>query len=81
MNSLDRTHKNIRLCFSYLIVVLESLGLVPLSIIQLSQFGQYLGVGGSYTDDLHQPLDGLLWIFQKLIDEANESRKQVVTWE
>ncbi len=39
-----------------------------------SQFGQCLGVSGNYTDDLHQPLDGLLRILQKLIAEAKESR-------
>lgn len=55
-------------------MVLEGLGLIPLAIIQLSQFGQCLGVSGGYTDDLHQPLDCLLGIFKKLIDEASESR-------
>lgn len=54
--------------------MLEGLGLVPLTIIQLSQFGQCLGVSGGHTDDLHQPFDGLLGIFKKLIDEASESR-------
>lgn len=74
MSQLGQRQKNIQLGFLYLAVVLEGLGLVPLAIMQRSQFGQCLGVSGSYTDDLHHPLDCLLGIFQKLIDEANESR-------
>lgn len=76
-NQLVCRQKNIKFCFSYLVVVLEGLGLVSLAIMQLSQFSQYLGVGGSYTDHLHQPLDCLLGIFQKLIDGASESRTKI----
>lgn len=65
---------NHRLHVWYLVVVLESLGLVALTVLQLSQFGQYLRVSGSHTEDLHQPLDGLLRILQELIAEVRQSR-------
>lgn len=54
--------------------MVQSLRLVPLLIKQLSQFGQYATVGGAYADDVHQPLDRLLRIFQQLIYGAGESR-------
>lgn len=57
--------------------MVQSLRLIPLIIKQLSQFGQYATVGGAYTDDVHQPLNRLLRIFQKLIYGASELRAVV----
>lgn len=54
--------------------MVQSLRLVTLIIKQLSQFGQYTTVGGAHTDDLHQPLNCLLRVFQKLIYGAGELR-------
>lgn len=57
--------------------MVQSLGLIPLFIKQLSQFGQHATVGGVDTDDVHQPLNRLLGIFQKLIYGAGELRAVV----
>lgn len=51
--NLERKPPAMKLSFWYLIIVLESLGFVPLAIMQFSQLSQCLGVCGSYTDDLH----------------------------
>lgn len=59
---------------SHLTVVLESLGLVPLVVMQLSQFGQYMWICGSGADDLHQPLDRLLRVSELLVAETKMSR-------
>lgn len=54
--------------------MVQRLRLIPLVIKQLSQFGQYATVGGADTDDVHQPLNRLLRVFQKLIYGASELR-------
>lgn len=55
---------------------MEGLGLVALVVVQLSQLGQRLGVSGGHTDDLHQPLDGLLGILQELVPAGGQSRSK-----
>lgn len=57
--------------------MVQSLGIIPISIIQLSQFGQYAMVSGTYADDLHQPVNCLLGITEKLIYVVNESRAMI----
>lgn len=57
--------------------MVQRLRLVALIIKQLPQFGQHPAVGGAYTDDVHQPLNRLLGIFQQLIYGAGELRAVV----
>lgn len=66
-----------RKCSFYLCVMVQSLRLIPLILKQLPQFGQHATVGGAHTDDVHQPLNRLLRIFQKLIYGARELRAVV----
>ena len=54
-------------CPPHLIVVLEGLGLVPLSVVELPQLCQHLGVSGRDADQLHQPINGLVGVLQHLI--------------
>lgn len=54
---------------------MEGLGLVAFAVMQLAQFGQGLGISGDHTDDLHEPLDGLMPVIQKLIPRTNCSGK------
>lgn len=58
----------------YLCVIVQSLRLISLIVKQLSQFSQHAAVGGADADDVHQPLNGPLGIFQKLVYGATELR-------
>lgn len=61
-------------CCFHLCVIVQSLRLLSLIIKQLSQLSQHAAVGGADADDVHQPLNGPLGIFQKLIPGASELR-------
>lgn len=65
-----------RNCSVHLRVIVQSLRLIALIIKELSQFSQYAAVSGADADDVHQPLNGPLGIFQKLVYGASELRAE-----